>query len=171
MVTSDSRTREAKQLPLLRLFKLHPGEAGSRMGESRGGQHGMRDALPPPGFVSSVPGVPAVAPGRAEAHRALSSAEPGGSNGPTLSSSHSRHLQRQPPPPAALSTERDTRRSACGSEQETGLTSRPGPTPAGARNPSPRLERRLSGLYRPHTALGMEDKLVWCGGRMAPTGK
>lgn len=58
MVTSDSHTREAEQLPLLRLFKLRPGETCSRMWGELGGQHGMQDALPPPGFVSSVPSMP-----------------------------------------------------------------------------------------------------------------
>lgn len=114
MVTSDSHTQEAEQLPLQRLFKLHPGETCSRMWESRGGQHGMRDALPPPGFVSSVPSMPSP-PGHAGAQRALLPPEPGGSNGPTLPSSRSAAL----PARAAVSccthtTEGDTRCSACG---------------------------------------------------------
>lgn len=87
--------------------------------------------------------------------------------GPTFwPATSARHFQRKPPPPAAHTPQRgDTRRSACGFR----VGDRPDfwasiPAPVGARNSHPRLEHRLSGLYRSRTALGIEDTFVWlCG--------
>lgn len=98
MVTSDSSTQEAEQLPLQRLFKLHPGEPCSRMWESRreGSMACAMLLLLLVLFLLS----PACLTHHAEAQGPLFSTEPGGSNEPTLSSSHSPPL---PAPAAAFS--------------------------------------------------------------------
>lgn len=144
-----------EQLPLQRLFKLHPGEPSRPRVGGPGGQH-VRDAPPPSWFCSFWP-QHAAAPEHAatqEHSYPQSQVEATGQ----LSASHfahhfraSRLLQRSHhragsamPPPAGLRA------------GERGLTSEPG---EGPETPNPGLEHRLSGLYRSHTALEVKTSL------------
>lgn len=127
----DPELRRPNSCLLLRLFKLHPSETCSRMRESWGGEHGMQDALPPPGFVSSVPSMPSrwcmlgnkehsCSRSQVEATGRLSEEQPQ----PTT-------FQRKlPPPPAAHTPQRGIHDVLpVGSGRGTGLTSRPATQP------------------------------------------
>lgn len=84
----------------------------------------------------------------------------------SLTSNLNHHFQSQLPPPPATHTRAGIHDVLpVGLGEELGLTSRPGPNPSGGRKCLPTLEHRLSGLYRSRTALGIENQLVFYGGR------